>query len=161
MEPLIHLNYRVDKKLLLNEALSVKDNAVAYTDNRYPDLKLDDWLIGHYNSQNIIKIMNDLEVTGKPRFYYLQPFAVIPEHVDNGTTCSINIILTDYAAPIKFGEIEYFYDTILLNTTLPHSVTNNENERVMLKISIFDESFEDLAKRIKYRYEPAASTKDN
>lgn len=151
MEPLIHLNYTVDKETLLKEAIQSKDNAVAYTDSRYPDMRLDDWLINHYNSQNIIKIMNDLEVTGKPRYYYLQPHAHIPEHVDNGTKCSINIILTEHAAPITFGDKDYYYDTILLNTTLPHSVTNNEHERIMLKISIFDESYEDLANRIKYR----------
>jgi hypothetical protein len=151
MEPLIHLNYKVDKKALLAEALANQNNAVAYTDNRYPDMKLDDWLIGHYNSQSIVKIMNDLEVTGKPRFYYLQPNAIIPEHKDNGTKCSINIILTEHAAPITFGDKDYYYDTILLNTTLPHSVTNNEHERIMLKISIFDESYESVAARIKYR----------
>lgn len=151
MEPLIHLNYKVDKKTLLAEALANQNNAVAYTDSRYPDMKLDDWLIGHYNSQNIVKIMNDLEVTGKPRFYYLQPNAIIPEHTDNGTKCSINIILTEHAAPITFGDVDYYYDTILLNTTLPHSVTNNEHERIMLKISIFDESYESVAARIKYR----------
>jgi hypothetical protein len=151
MEPLIHLNYKVDKKTLLAEALANQNNAVAYTDNRYPDMKLDDWLIGHYNSQSIVKIMNDLEVTGKPRFYYLQPNAIIPEHTDNGTKCSINIILTEHAAPITFGDKDYYYDIILLNTTLPHSVTNNEHERIMLKISIFDESYESVAARIKYR----------
>ena len=45
MEPVIHLNYQIDKKKLLEEASLVKSTATGYTDSRYPDLKMDDWLI--------------------------------------------------------------------------------------------------------------------
>ena len=151
MEPLIHLSYKVDKAQLLKEAEEAKQSARAYTDSRYPDMKLDDWLIGHYTSPYIEQIMQDLHIEGRPRFYWLMPHAVIPEHVDNGTQCSINIVLTDYAAPITIGNEQYEYQTVLLNTQIPHSVTNNEHERIMLKISIFDETYEQLAKRIEYK----------
>lgn len=151
MEPLIHLHYKVDKARLLVEAETAKQNAKGYTDSRYPGVQLDEWLMGHHCSDYISEIMKDLEIEGKPRFYWLMPNAVIPEHIDNGTLCSINIILTDDAAPIKFGDKEYYYQTILLNTTLPHSVVNNEHERIMLKISIFNETYEQLANRIKFR----------
>jgi len=150
MEPLIHLKYNLDKNKLLQDAISAKKHSQAYTDTRYPDLKLEDWHIGHYSSPYIDQLMKDFEVIGKPRFYWLAPYAVIPEHVDNETTCSLNFILTNDAAPITIDGKEYTYNQILLNTTLPHSVTNNANERIMLKISIFNESFEDLKKRIKY-----------
>lgn len=151
MEPLIHLNYNIDTDQLLNEASVAQQNAKAHTDSRYPDIVFDEWLIGHHTSPYIEKIMADLEIDGRPRFYWLKPHAVIPEHVDNGTQCSINIVLTDNAAPIIFGDKEYVYRTVLLNTTVPHSVKNNEHERIMLKISIFDETYEQLAKRIKFK----------
>ena len=149
MEPLIHLNYIVDKKRLLEESESFRKQAVAYTDSRYPELKLEDWLIGRGTTDYIDKIIKDFNVKGKPRFYYLKPFAVIPEHVDNGTMCSLNFVLTENASPIIFGEKEYFYESVLLNTTVPHKVVNNQYERVMLKISIFEETFEQVANRIK------------
>jgi hypothetical protein len=95
--------------------------------------------------------MNDFGVEGKPRYYWMKPHAIIPEHVDNGTQCSLNFVLTENASPITIGGIDYYYDSILLNTTIPHSVTNNSSERIMLKISIFNESYEELAKRIKYK----------
>lgn len=149
MEPLVHLNYTVDKKQLLELAHNFKSQAVAYTDSRYPDLKLEDWLIGKCSSIYIESIMQDFGVNGKPRFYYLQPYAEIPEHVDNGTLCSLNFVLTENASPIMFGDREYHYDAVLLDTTVPHKVKNNQYERIMLKISIFNESYEQVLEKIK------------
>lgn len=150
MEPVLHLNYKIDKQRLLDEAAAVKHTAVSYTDSRHPDLSMDDWLVGHHISEYVKKIMSDFKVTGKPRFYWLQPYAVIPEHVDNETLCGLNFILTDQSSPISFGDQHYFYESILVNTTLPHSVVNNEHERILFKISVFNETFEQVADRIKY-----------
>jgi hypothetical protein len=150
LEPLIHLNYELNKSKLLKEAQLAKCASQPYTDSRYPTLSLEKWLIGHWNSEYIDRIMADFEIIGRPRFYWLEPYAVIPEHVDNETTCSLNFILTDYPAPITIEGKEYTYQQVLLDTTRLHKVINNEHERIMLKISIFDESFSDLAKRIKY-----------
>lgn len=149
MSPIIHLNYKVDKQRLLKEAANLKKDAVGYTDSRYPDLKLDDWLINHHSSDYVDQIKKDFGIEGKPRFYWLRPHAVIPEHVDNGTLCGLNFILTDHASPITFGDKDYYYESILVNTTVPHSVKNNEHERIMLKISIFNETFEQVAEKIK------------
>lgn len=148
MEPVLHLNYQIDREKLLIDANKVKHLAAGYSDSRYPDLKLDDWLVCHYSSEYADRIMADFGVIGRPRFYWLRPYAVIPEHVDNGTLCGLNFILTDHASPITFGDKDYHYQSILVNTTLPHSVTNNEYERVMFKISIFDETFEQVAQKI-------------
>lgn len=151
MIPLIYLDYKVDKIKLLKEAEIAKHSARGYTDTRYPALNLEDWKICHYDSEYIQTIMRDFDIEGKPRFYWLLPYALIPEHVDNGTECSINIVLTEHAAPITIRDFEYEYETILLNTQIPHSVKNNNNERIMLKISIFNETFDQLSKRIRYK----------
>jgi hypothetical protein len=149
MEPVIHLNYKINKTQLLLEAGQIKDQAISYTDSRYPDLKMDDWLIGFHTSKYIDQIMKDFDIQGKPRFYWLQPYAVIPEHVDNGTLCGLNFILTENASPITFGNKDYYYESILVDTTIPHSVKNNQYERIMLKISVFNETFNEVAERIK------------
>lgn len=148
-QPLLHLEYEIDKNLLLEQAKEAKKFSKPYTDSRYPGLQLDDWHIGHYTSPYIEKIILDFGIQGKARFYWLEPLAIIPEHVDNGTLCSLNFMLTG-SAPITIKGNDYSYESILLNTTVPHSVTNNEQERIMLKISIFDETFEEVAERIPH-----------
>jgi hypothetical protein len=152
MNPLIYLNYDLNKNELLKEANRALINSNPYSDSRYPNLHLEKWRIGHWNSKLIDKIMFDFEVKGKPRFYWLEPYAVIPEHIDNETECSLNFILTEDPAPINIEGKEYIYHQALLDTTRLHSVNNNKNKRIMLKISIFNESFSKLAKRIKYVY---------
>jgi hypothetical protein len=151
MEPITHLDIDIDTNLLLQESRRVKSMAMSYTDNRYPELKLNDWLILKHTSEYINQLMSRLEINSSPRFYCLEPFAIIPEHIDNGTQCGVNIILTDHAAPITIGDKDFYYNQALLNTTMPYSVVNNEHERIMLKFSIFDESYEDLARRINYK----------
>lgn len=152
MKPLIYLNYPLDKKRLLDEALEAKKFAKSYGDDpRYPGQTLDTWLISKHESPYAMEIIKDFEIEGKPRFYFLESNAKLPEHTDNNTTCSINFILSDGAAPVSFKNIEYFYTQALLNTTLLHSVSNGPIERILFKISIFNESFEKLANRIKFK----------
>lgn len=151
MNPLTILNYPLDIAALLQSAAHAKLHAEPYTDSRYPDCEKEDWHIGKYTDAHVDKILHDFEVAGSPRFYWLEPFANLPQHVDNGTECSINFILTENPAPITIGGVNYTYQQALLNTTVPHSVTNGETERIILKISIFDETYESLSARIKYK----------
>jgi hypothetical protein len=151
MDPLTLLDYPLDTVALLQSAVSAHLSAKPYTDSRYPSLRKEDWYIGRYTDGHIDKILRDFEIDGSPRFYWLEPFATIPQHVDNGTQCSINLILTENPAPITIEGVDYTYQQALLNTTVPHSVTNGDTERIMLKISIFDETYESLSARIKYK----------
>lgn len=150
MLPVIQLNYPLDNEKMLAIAEEVRKDSKPYTDYRI-DGQMDFWLIGHYSNEYIQKVMDDLEVKGKPRFYFLAANSFLPEHVDNGTSCAINFILTPDPAPVSFGTDNYVYQQALLNTQKPHHVNNDAGERILFKISIFDESFEDLAKRIKYK----------
>lgn len=153
MSPIILLNYPLDKTLLIREAEIFKELAESYTDPRYPGKELDNWLIYRHSSDYSKKIMDDFEIEGKARFYWLSANTVLPEHVDNNTTCSINFVLSDDAAPVNIQGKDYFYKQALLNTTIPHSVRNGNAERILFKISIFDKSFKDIASRIKYKHE--------
>lgn len=150
MSPLIHLNYPINKQQLLEEAEYSKRQALPYTDPRY-NRTFPDWLMCRHMSDYTKQIMRDFEVVGKPRFYWLAPNAIIPEHTDNGPTCSINFVLSDGVAPITAEGVDYFYTQALLNTTIPHSVTNGVSERILFKISLFDANFEEMAENIKYK----------
>lgn len=151
MTPLTLLDYPLDTATLLQSAVNAKLCAEPYTDSRYPGLAKEDWYIGRYRDEYIDKILCDFEVDGSPRFYWLEPFATIPQHIDNGTQCSINLIVTENPAPINVDGVDYTYRQALLDTSLPHSVTNGDTERIMLKISIFDETYGSLSARIKYK----------
>ena len=147
---IVHLDYPLDTSLLLEEARLEKINAKGYGDPR-TNYTLDYWLISRYTSEYIEKIMDDFEIIGKPRFYWLKENSHLIEHVDHNTTCSLNFILSSNAAPVTFQGVDYFYKNALLNTQVPHSVTNGPEERIILKISMFKETFESISSRINYK----------
>ena len=149
MQPITHLNYQIDKRKLLEESQSVKDSAEIYTDPRYPGWKIPGYLTKNYDSEYTTKIMKDLGVQGKSKFYWLHPYTTIPTHVDNGTLCGINFVLTENASPITFRNTDYHYKVIIVNTTIPHSVTNNEHLRVLFKFSIFNTTYEQCVENLK------------
>ena len=143
-----HLDYDVDRALLLQEAKKAKLDSKPYAHTPGSEFMFNGWRIGHYTSNYIEKIMKDFGVSGKPRFYWMEPFTRIPTHTDDGTECSLNFVLTENAAPIIIDGETYCYRNVLLNTTVPHSVVNNEHERIMLKISIFDKTYEEVLSNI-------------
>jgi hypothetical protein len=151
MSPITYIDYPLDKNQLLIEAQSAKMHAEPYgNDPRYPNQEFKEWLISKHTSTYIEQIMYDFNIEGKPRFYWLAPNVVLPEHVDYNTECALNFVLSDNPAPVLFQGKEYTYTAALLNTQIPHSVVNSNEERILFKISVFNESYEELAKRIKY-----------
>jgi hypothetical protein len=147
---LIHLDYPLDKNLLWETANSVKSHSVDYVDPRI-ERTIKHWKIVKHTSTYIEQIINDFGVGGSPRFYWLLPYTRLGTHTDNGTTCSINLILNENPAPVTMQNVDIFYTQALLNTTVPHSVTNGPEERVLLKISIFDKTFNEVAQKINYK----------
>ena len=80
----------------------------------------------------------------RPRFYIQESHSVIPFHVDRGTLCSLNIVLSDDPAPITFRTGDIYYKSALLNTQEYHAVRNGPERRILYKISIFDRSYGDM-----------------
>ena len=149
--PLILLNYPIDKDQVLLDCEDLRKKSRSYTDYRMKGKNVENWTIIKYSNSYIEKIINDFEVEASPRIYFLKPFAFIPDHVDNSTKCSINFILSEKPAPIKIEKKHYSYTQALLDTTKTHSVLNGKEERILLKLSIFNETFENIAYRIKFR----------
>jgi len=151
MNPITLLDYPLDVTKLLEIADQAKTKSISYKDPRYPNVNMDHWKIRKFNNSYIQQIIDDFEVDGNPRFYWLKANTYLPIHVDNGTTCSINFILSEDPSPVTFDNKDYWYSQALLNTSVPHSVWNKSSERILLKISIATESYEDLANRIKFK----------
>ena len=69
---------------------------------------------------------------------------------DNGPLASINVNLLDNPVPIKFtkelqdepysksdDDHSYLYDSALINTSWPHYITTDDNERIVFRMAIF------------------------
>ncbi len=147
---LLHLNYSLDILALWETANQLRSQATNYVDPRI-NQTIKNWLTVRHTSPYIEKIILDFGVGGSPRFYWLAPNSRLNTHVDNGTKCSINLILNDSPAPVTILNTDMYYTQALLNTSLPHSVTNGPEERVLLKISIFDKTFDEVSACIKYK----------
>ena len=151
MNNLIHIDYPLDYEKIMVDCKEAEKTAVAYTDDRWPGKSSPGWRISKYTSPYIESIIEDFEVDGRPRFYWLGANLHLPEHVDNTTTCSLNFVLSEDPAPVTVLGENFYYRSASLNTSVLHSVTNGPVERVLFKISIFNESYEDIVKRLKYK----------
>lgn len=64
-------------------------------------------------------------------------------HVDPATECSVNIVLSDDYAPVIFEDYgEIHYECALFNTSLNHAVPKYSEERLLLKFSFLDTSYD-------------------
>ena len=89
--------------------------------------------------------MFDVDI--KPRFLKQHAHSEIPMHADHGTISCINILLSDTYAPITFEDIgDVTYECALVNVAQRHAVKSHPEERILLKLSIFDKSYEDVLK---------------
>ena len=150
MSPVTLLDYPLDRERLLASAVRARASAQSYQDWR-SNTPMDFWKIAQYNDEYIDQIQNDLGVTGKPRFYWAAANSIIPTHIDYNTKCAVNFVLSENLAPVTFRGKDYHYTQAVLNTSQPHSVVNGPEERVLFKISVFEESYEELVARIPFR----------
>lgn len=155
-EALYHINFPVSKELLLDEAMSF-DDYQPYHDaknNRY----LDDWLQKHVTEglawDLAQKYKTDLDLGDiRPRYYIQKSGFTLPWHKDRGTECSFNFVL-DGTSSISFRDGDFYYESAILNTQVEHAVfqTEKDTDRVLLKFSVFDLSFDEVVKRYQLKY---------
>lgn len=116
---------------------------------------IEKWLIkrrmSDYSKELVCKFQDMLKCDIKPRFYIQEKDFMLPWHVDRGTKCAVNIVLSTQGDPIEFrhtvGEDtyrrKYYYRCALIDTTQEHRVKAISEPRVLFKMSIFDKSFEE------------------
>jgi len=149
-EHLTHIKYDFDIDYLNNLAHVYKEKSNYYEDFR-TDADFDFWKIYRLEKDDdyIEEIASDLNISNyKPRFYWLEENAFLPEHIDLNTECSLNVVLSDEPSPVTVEGIDYVYSSAILNTQRKHSVRNGNKERVLFKLSIFDKSYEEIVKDI-------------
>lgn len=153
------LTIEFDIERLLFEYDGIVKNEKPYSDpngkksSTWYTIRLKD-MTSEYCIQLANNIKKEYNIKGRtdPRFYRLKANSPLPWHRDRATQCSINVILSDTCAPVLFrtnNEIfEYKYTVALLNTQIEHSVPSFDEDRLLFKISIFDEDFDSVAYKI-------------
>lgn len=155
-EYLYDLPIEIDKNWCLSIYHDVKNEEVIYNDDHHGTIE--DWKVirlPHFDYAD--EIMEDLGLKEfvkdyRPRFYILKANTILKKHVDFGTQCSLNFVLSDNTAPVIFEDIEkFYYKNSLFNTSLAHEVINGSEDRILFKISIFDRTFEEIRDKIKLK----------
>ena len=153
----IELDYDEDILLLEAEMIEYKPFESGFRTGSFFD-HAPTWMQGHVHEvekfKEVKRLKNYIEEKinsndVRPRFYRQEQNTEIPPHVDINTKCAINIVLSDNYGPIKFtGNDPIFYKCAVLDTTKEHSVPPFAEERILLKFSIFDVSYEDVIKKL-------------
>lgn len=140
-------DYTINEDILLLEYENQKHKIKNKIDDKYGKL---DWQVLYINFDYAEKLNKFFNVNGRPRFYNLKAGVDLPFHTDNGTKCSLNFLLQDKdPAPVTYKSAEYYYKSALLNVTKEHGVFNTKKDRLLFKLSIFDEDFNSVKNKIQ------------
>ena len=148
-EDILVFDFDFDKSALLDFWNQNQDNTKPYSDRRFGKLVMNNWrILKDIEIEYAQKLCEHFNIQADPKFYILQANTQLLPHVDQDTTCSINFLLSDGAAPVRFSNNEYYYKTALLNTSRKHSVDKSANDRILFKLSIKDEGFDIVKQKI-------------
>ena len=149
-----HIDYPLDEELVLNIMSDNEKDFDVYKDHRYTDWDKDwemNWKILRIEHEYFTKIMEDLNIQADPRFYVLEPNTYLLPHVDNGTLCCVNMIIgAKSPEPINILGKDYSYTQALIDVSKEHSVRNGPEQRILLKFSIKNKTFEEVENEIQY-----------
>ena len=140
-----HLNLEYDKSELKDEVSELDFKPFApeqyYFRNTWLKARLREHIFMYPHIENLHK-----QLPGSIIVAYKQlANTSVHMHVDPATECSVNIVLSDDFAPVIFedyGEINY--ECALFNTSLNHAVPAYNKERLLLKFSFLDTSYDKL-----------------
>lgn len=154
------LNIDYDENSLIQESLMVHYGP--FQTGKKTDSWFDNqntWYVGRINDSRMypeihrLKGMIETLIESedvRPRYYVQAKDSSVPFHSDMNTECAINIVLSNRAGPIIFEDIgEVVYRCALLNTTKRHGVPKFKTERLLLKFSIFDKTYEEVRRKFK------------
>lgn len=141
---LLSFSIPINTSILLNEYNTVIGNALDYSDNR-PRASFTNWKIVKHNFPYADELINFFRLETydvRPRFYLLDKNTLLKQHVDNGTLCSLNFILSNKNSPINFREKEFYYTQALINTQSHHGISQPcVEDRILFKLSIMNLSY--------------------
>ena len=152
----LKINYDVDKLILESELIDFKPFEIKSKKAKgTPFEYFPSWELGRMKKPfgDIAKITqyfkSMFDVNIDPRYLKQHANAEVPMHSDNGTQTCINILLSDNFGPITFEDIgDVQYECALINVSKRHAVKKHIEERLLLKLSIFDKSYEECYNRL-------------
>ena len=148
-EDILVFDFDFDKSALLDFWNQNQDNTQPYSDKRFGRFVMNNWrILRDIELEYANTMCKHFDIDAIPKFYVLKANTILFPHTDQDTTCSINFLLCDGAAPVRFGDNEYHYKTALLNTTRKHSVDKSKKDRIIFKLSIKDEGFDIVKQKI-------------
>jgi len=148
-EDILVFDFDFNKSALLDFWNQNQDNTQPYSDKRFGRFVMNNWrILKDIEIEYADAMCKHFDIDAIPKFYVLQANTILFPHTDQDTTCSINFLLSDGAAPVRFGDNEYYYRTALLNTTRTHSVDKSSKDRILFKLSIKDEGFDIVKQKI-------------
>jgi len=148
--PIKKINYKIDEELALLELYHYLPVATDYSDSRG---KVDGWKVMDAR-QSVLgnRICHDLNLNATIRYYLLTKGVEVPVHVDNNVLCSINFLLGSKHEPIVYPDYGNFkYKYAIIDTTKPHAVPASKHDRLMLRLSIKDKSYEEIVSQYEAR----------
>ena len=148
------IEFDVDKEWLLDKALQCTRKQFYHHGNK--EERVEGYTYAHIRFPELDAIAGNhgLNLKGKynMKFVYIAPHAVIDWHKDWGTQCAFNWIINGNTAAIRYRDRPYVYRSALINTQEEHMVKNNDKERIIFKISIFDRSYEEMCNQFNSRF---------
>jgi hypothetical protein len=142
-------DFDFDKQCLLDYWNEHKQHSMPYTDKRFGKYAMNNWrIVTNIELAYADTLARHFNINAVPKFYILHANTTLLPHIDQDTTCSINFLLSGNPAPVNFGKNEYYYTTALLNTSIKHSVDNSTEDRILFKLSVKDESYNDVKQKI-------------
>ncbi len=149
------LRYNKDILLLESELVEFENFRSGYNQGTWFDYAPNYFkgIVKNKRCKEVHKVLNQIKaITGieniSPRFYKQHADTEVPMHIDLGTKCCINIVLSDNFGPVYYEDTGYYtYECGLLKTTIMHRVPPYPEERIILKYSIFDYEYEYVCKK--------------
>jgi hypothetical protein len=140
----------VDKEWLMDKAMQETRKQFYHHGNK--EERVEGYTFAHINYPELLPIAkgpSGLNIKGRynMKFVYIAPNTKIGWHKDWGTKCAFNWIINDNSAKIHFRNGNFKYKSAILNTQAEHMVQNNDKERILFKISLFDTPYEDTCKK--------------
>lgn len=148
------IEFDVDTEWLLDKALKCERKQF-YHHGREEE-RIEGYKFAHvsYPELHVLASHKALDIKAKynMKFVYIAPNTTIGWHKDWGTKCAYNWVINGNTAAIRYRDRPYSYKSAIINTQEEHMVRNNDKERILFKISIFDKSYEEICNQFSSRF---------
>jgi|TARA_R110001592_G_scaffold234837_1_gene492639 hypothetical protein len=152
--PVFPFEFDVDREWLLEKALQEPRRQFYHHGKKEERIEGYKYAIIDYPELQELVGRFALAIKGRwnMKFVYIAPNTTIGWHKDWGTKCAFNWVINGNNAAIKYRDRPYAYSSAIINTQEEHMVKNNDRERILFKIALFDKSYEETCKQFSSQF---------